>query len=184
MTISTDRLIVRHFTDSDIPALLDILSDIEVNRFLPWFPLKSIDEAFSFYEKRYKGRRYGFAICLKDNDHPIGYISIDDGEAHDLGYGIKKEFWHKGIAAEAGRAVLEVARDDGLPFVSATHDIDNPRSGNVMKVLGMKYMYSYEELWQPKGYDVTFRMYQISFIPCDVYMGYWNAHPHHFIENL
>ena len=49
MTISTERLIVRHFTDSDIPALLDILSDIEVNRFLPWFPLKSIDEHLADY---------------------------------------------------------------------------------------------------------------------------------------
>ncbi len=27
----------------------------------------------------------------------------------------------------------------------------------------MTYRYSYEELWQPKGFPVTFRLYQIDF---------------------
>ena len=51
-------------------------------------------------------------------------------------------------------------------------------------IRGMKYMYSYEALWEPKGYPVTFRMYQLNLNaePDWVYMGYWNTRPKHFIE--
>ena len=31
-----------------------------------------------------------------------------------------------------------------------------------MKQLGMRYQYSYEELWQPKNIPVTFRLYQLN----------------------
>ncbi len=41
----TDRLILRKFTEKDIEALYQILKDEEVNQFLPWFPLKIIEEA-------------------------------------------------------------------------------------------------------------------------------------------
>lgn len=107
-------------------------------------------------------------------------------ENHDFGYGLRREFWHRGIAAEAGKAVLEQVKKDGLPYVTATHDRNNPRSGNVMQKLGMAYRYSYEELWQPKGFPVIFRMYQLNFDGNDgfVYQKYWNMYPNHFIEVL
>lgn len=28
-------------------------------------------------------------------------------EHHDFGYGLRKEFWHRGIVTEAGRAIVE-----------------------------------------------------------------------------
>lgn len=73
-------------------------------------------------------------------------------EHHDFGYGLRKEFWHRGIASEAGKAVVEQVKKDGLPYITATHDRNNPRSGNVMQACGMKYCYTYEELWQPKNF--------------------------------
>ena len=45
---------------------------------------------------------------------------------------------------------------DGVPYITATHDKNNPRSGGVMKQLGMKYQYSYEEQWQPKNIPVSY----------------------------
>lgn len=52
---------------------------------------------------------------------PIGYINVSMEENHDFGYGLRKEFWHKGIAAEAGKAVVEQVKKDGLPYITATH---------------------------------------------------------------
>ena len=51
-----------------------------------------------------------------------------------------------------GKAVVEQVKKDGLPYITATHDRNNPRSGNVMQACGMKYCYTYEELWQPKNF--------------------------------
>lgn len=48
-TLETDRLILRRFSEEDINALFLILKNEEVNTFLPWYPVKSIDETRKFY---------------------------------------------------------------------------------------------------------------------------------------
>lgn len=102
------------------------------------------------------------AGCLREDNYPIGYINVSTNDSHDLGYGLRREFWHKGIATEAGMAVIAQLRKDGTAYITATHDVSNPRSGGVMRQLGMKYQYSYQEQWQPKDILVTFRMYQLN----------------------
>ncbi len=187
--LRTERLILRKFNENDIEALFNIHRDEDVNRFLPWFPLRSVEEARDFFERNYaevykKPRGYKYAICLKSDNIPIGYINIGMDEPHDLGYGLCKEFWHRGIVREAAKAVAEQAKTDGLKYITATHDVKNPRSGNVMKSIGMKYKYSYEEQWQPKDITVIFRMYQLNFDGDDswVYMKYWDDSEVHFVE--
>ncbi len=189
--IKTERLILRKFTKDDIEALFNILKDEEVNTYLPWFPIKNIEETKIFYKNRYEtiykqDKGYAYAICLKEDNYPIGYINIDTNEPYDLGYGLRKEFWHKKITSEAAKALIEQAKKDGIPYITATHDKNNIRSGKVMQKIGMKYCYSYEELWQPKNFPVIFRMYQINLNINDdyIYQGYWNKSNNHFIEKL
>lgn len=80
--LETDRLVLRRFTGNDLDALFLILSDKEVNTFLPWFPLaSSIKEARAFFEERYAGVYkqpvgYGYAVCLKTNNVPVGYVNV------------------------------------------------------------------------------------------------------------
>ncbi len=188
-TLETERLILRKFTKQDMEALFHILQDEEVNKFLPWYPAKNMEETKRFYEERYAAKyaqpqAYAYAICLKEDNYPIGYIKVDMEEHHDFGYGLRREFWHKGIVTEAGRAVIERVKKDGLPYITATHDINNPRSGGVMRNVGMKYQYSYEEQVQPKNYLVTFRMYQLNLDGNEsrVYKKYWDTSAVHFIE--
>lgn len=81
-TLNTRRLILRKFNENGLEAFYDIFSDKEITQFLPWFPLKNLDEAKSFYQERYasiyqKEQGYAYAICLK------------------------KEYWHQGIVSEA-----------------------------------------------------------------------------------
>ena len=85
---------------------------------------------------------------------------------------------------EAARRVLHQVEADGLPFVTATHDVQNMQSGAVMKRLGMEYVYSYQEHWQPKGKLVTFRLYQKNLREGDrsVYRRYWDASPFRCVE--
>lgn len=186
----TERLILRKFTEEDREALYEILKDEEVNRFLPWFPAASLEEEEAFLKERYLDRYkkesgYQYAICLKGENHPVGYIGVSMEESHDLGYGLRKEYWNQGIVTEAGRAVIERVRKDGIPYLTATHDVKNPASGAVMEKLGMSYQYSYEELWQPKNFLVTFRMYQINLDGQTerVYRKYWEQSEVHFVED-
>lgn len=187
--LKTERLILRKFTENDLKALYEIYSDKEVNRFLPWFPLTTMEEAREFYKKQYKSKydqewSYNYAICLKNDNYPIGYVNVGTDGSYDFGYGLNKEFWHRGIVTEAGMAVIRQLKKDGIPYITATHDVNNPGSGRVMKRLGMHYQYSYEEQWQPKDLLVVFRMYQLNLDGNDsrVYREYWNNSSVHFVE--
>lgn len=187
--LETERLILRKFTEDDLEALYYIHSDEEVNRFLPWFPLRNMEDARVFYEEqlvsRYREERaYNYAVCMKKNDYPVGYVNVSMDDSYDFGYGLRREFWHRGIITEAGKAVIEQLRIDEIPYITATHDVNNPRSGRVMKRLGMKYRYSYQEQWQPKNIQVIFRMYQLNLDGNEsrIYQRYWNKSEVHFIE--
>lgn len=187
-TLETEWLILRKFTRNDLEAIYRIYSDNEVNKFLPWFPLRTAEETELFYEERFESsykqeNAYNYSICLKKDNYPIGYINVSMDESYDLGYGICRKFWHKGIVTEAGQTVITQLKKDNIPYITATHDINNVRSGNVMKRLGMKYQYSYEEQWQPKDILVTFRLYQLNLDGNDsrVYRKYWDDSAVHFI---
>lgn len=137
-TLETERLVLRKFTPGDMEALFLILKDEEVNQFLPWYPVKNMEETEQFYKERYAStyaqpQGYAYAICLKEDNFPIGYVKVDMEEHHDFGYGLRREFWHKGIVTEAGKAIVEQVKKDGLPYITATHDRNNPRSGMVLE---------------------------------------------------
>ncbi|MDR0848574.1 MAG: GNAT family N-acetyltransferase [Propionibacteriaceae bacterium] len=190
-TIYTDRLVLRKVTPEDVRALFELLSDEVVNQFLPWFPLKDENETARHIEMNFlsyytKKSAYRYAICLKENNRPIGYVCLADAPSFDLGYALKKEFWHMGIVSEATNAVVERTQASGIPYITATHDVNNPYSGKVMEKVGMTYRYSYEEQWMPKDFAVTFRMYQINFDGDETrrFSKYWDESKVHFVEEL
>ena len=187
--LQTERLLLRRFFPEDVPALFLLLQDEEVNTFLPWFALKDMQEAETFYRERIapeyeKPQARFYAVCLREDNVPIGYITVGAEESRDLGYALRRQFWHRGIMTEAGIEVLKELEGAGIPFVTATHDVKNLQSGGVMRRLGLKYQYSYVEQWQPKDIPVTFRMYQrnLDGDPRHVFLKYWQTYPVHFIE--
>lgn len=186
---TTKRLVLRKFERADLSALYSILKDEEVNTFLPWFPLQSLEQTEAFYKQHYlplyeQGRGYAYAVCLKADNVPVGYVHVAPDDSFDLGYGLKKEFWRRGILTEACRAVVCQAKEDGVAYLTATHDVNNPRSGAVMRRIGMRYRYTYQELVQPKNQLVTFRLYQLNLDGREerVYQKYWHASAVHFVE--
>ena len=117
--LETERLVLRRFTPADVEPLFSLMRDREVNTFLPWFPLETeadaaryLEEHYLDYYRRPSGCRY--AICLRENDRPIGYLHVDDGESHDLGYALARPSWGRGYMTEAAAAVVERLRADGL----------------------------------------------------------------------
>ena len=116
--LETERLPLRPFTEDDLPAVFAIFSDREVNRFLPWFPVRTMEEAESFFQERYAAAyrdrsAWKFAICLKRDNIPIGYVTLSGDDSHDLGYGLRRESWGMGIATEAGQAGIPQAGAGG-----------------------------------------------------------------------
>lgn len=202
-TVMTGRLVLRRFTEADAPALFPMMSDVQVNRFLPYVVHTCVEDTLSYLEQNYlrlyrdadagRLRADGLpldmhcAICRKRADggagELIGFVSIDaEGEAFDMGYALAREAQGHGYATEAVTAMLAEARRVGYPFVTATHDELNVASGRVMGRCGMTYRYSYRERWQPKDIDVVFNLYQIDFArDVPTFPGYRERCPQHWV---
>ena len=168
--LETERLILRKFELRDADELFRILSDEEVNRFLPWFPHKTREETLRFLQDSVfadydKAIAYRYAVILRSESRVIGYLSflgIDEKErSGDIGYGLLREYWGKDIMTEAVKALLFRLKADGFRYATATHDVQNPASGRVMQKCGMRYVRTYPEFWQPKGIWVNFNLYRI-----------------------
>lgn len=65
LRIETKRLILREFIGDDIEALYMLLKDEEVNFFLPWFPLRTLEETRIFFEKQLKNQKYYLRFVYK-----------------------------------------------------------------------------------------------------------------------
>lgn len=186
--LATSRLVLRRFARGDEEALFALLRDEAVNTYLPFFPARTLADAESRLQEYLEFYRrpwgYRYAVCLREDGRPIGEIHLGEGEPYDLGYSLRREYWNQGIVTEGCQAVVDQLRRAGLPYLTATHDRENPASGAVMKKLGMQYGYSYREQWQPKNIPVVFRLYQLNLDGCSrrVYRGYWDRYPDHFVE--
>src|SRR6478752_2434554 len=110
MRVETERLLIRPWRHADAERLLDILSRLEVVRWLgdgePVL-MKNLDEAHTRIN-RYAER----------DDPPLG-------------------MWGEGYASEAARAVLAHGFAGGLPEIIAVSHTDNDASKAVMRRIGM-----------------------------------------------
>lgn len=181
--LETPRLVLRPFGKEDAAAVFAIYSDEETNTFLPWFPAKTAEDAAALCA-RHAEESFSYAVCPR-GEAPVGYVHLSGRPPYDLGYALLPASRGKGYAAEACAAVLSQARESGIRYVTATHDVENPASGRVMRRIGMTYRYSYEELWQPKARRVTFRLFQIDLADgVPEYDGYKRSRLRWFREEL
>lgn len=83
-----------------------------------------------------------FLITEAASGQVIGCIGIDSHDeqvdAVELGYWVARSHWGRGVATEAGRAVIEIARALGHRRVIASHFLDNLASGRVLEKIGFE----------------------------------------------
>ena len=142
--IRTERLLLRPFRLTDADDVYAYAKDQEFNRFLrlpsPYeYRHAEIHVARSFLNPW--DTRPTFAISLDDTVIGGVNVRIDaDKMTADLGYGIGREHWGKGVTAEAVAAVIEwVFGEFDIVKVGAQADFRNRQSWRVMEKLGMRW---------------------------------------------
>ena len=78
----------------------------------------------------------------------LGTCALDDKD-HGvmLGYWIRSDSWNRGYASEAGKALVAMARALGHNQLTATHFVDNPASGAVLRNIGFRETGQIEQRW-------------------------------------
>ncbi|MEQ1726053.1 MAG: GNAT family N-acetyltransferase [Sphingopyxis sp.] len=145
MFARTERLYLRPGFPEDAPALAAAIGDEAVARNLSALPWPyGVAQAAAFIGLPDAPLLPRLLIVLRTDIAPrlIGGIGIHpregegDGGALELGYWIARAHWGRGFATEAGRAVMDIARANRLPRLTARHFTDNPASGAVLRKLG------------------------------------------------
>lgn len=147
VTIETARLTLRRFELDDADAMFaNWAHDDEVTRFLSWEPHPDVEESRriigTWIDDYADPSSYQWAIVPHELGQPIGGISVvdHDDETHDfeIGYCIGRPWWHQGYTSEALEAVIGYLFDQvGAGRINSCHDVENPRSGSVMRRAGM-----------------------------------------------
>lgn len=140
--LETERLILRPINLNDVESLYEYASDIENTTHV--FPTHSSkEETKSVIAKYYMNAPLGkYGIELKSENKLIGTIDLRVEQEHkrgELGYALNLKYTGHGYMTEAGLALLLLSFDIlELNQVKALHSTINPKSGEVMKRLGMK----------------------------------------------
>lgn len=141
MFARTNRLLLRPGFPEDAPALAAAIGDERIARNLanvPWpYDLR---DAEAFLAAPRDPVLPSLLITERTAEAPriVGACGLARraSGAVELGYWIASAHWGRGIATEAGRALVDIARTLRLPSIEASHFVDNPASGRVLEKLG------------------------------------------------
>lgn len=143
MFARTPRLLLRPGWMEDAPALAHAIGSDAVLRNLTHAPAPyAVRDAQAFLALPQDARLPRLLAFTRTRGAPrlVGGCDIHlatDGTP-ELGYWIARPYWGLGFATEAARAVMSIARANGLPPVRAAHFADNRASGHVLRKLGFQ----------------------------------------------
>lgn len=160
--IETERLLFRKFTMDDLDWLCGLRSDEEVARYLGGVqPRENVETRLRSYLDCHEKQGFGYCVMIyKENGEQIGWAGLqplDDTGEIEVGYGIAKEYWGRGIGTEACKAWLNFGFNNlNLPRLTAMAFDENTASRHIMEKCGLKY----ESIIEARGYRCV--LYAIS----------------------
>ena len=147
MFIRSERLFLRPGWAEEWEELLALVDDEQVVRNLaraPWpYTAKDAKAFVHSHADRAESERllpnFFMTLPSADGQRLIGSVGLNrDGDEVELGFWVGRPFWGQGFATEAARAVVSLAKALGHHQLVASHFVDNPASGRVLRKLGFR----------------------------------------------
>lgn len=148
MRLTTERLILREFRESDWPAVLAYQSDPCYLRFYEWTErtpeaVQAFVGTFLAQQREQPRTKFQLAITLKATQALIGNCGIRlaqaDARVGDIGYELSPDHWGHGYATEAAQTIVAFGFQElHLHRIWAECVADNTASIRVLEKLGMR----------------------------------------------
>ncbi|HEX8251456.1 MAG TPA: GNAT family N-acetyltransferase [Pyrinomonadaceae bacterium] len=144
--IETERLLLRMYSADELETVYSMITDADVRKFLPAKTPPSKEDILASLPIRldfWTARGFGqLGVFEKDTGKLTGYVGIaplDQTPEIEIYYGFFKQFWGKGYATEAAKALLRFGFEEARleKIVGAAHPENFP-SQNVLKKIGLK----------------------------------------------
>jgi RimJ/RimL family protein N-acetyltransferase len=168
--LTTERLHLREWRESDLEEYAPICADPEVMRYIGDGQPRTREETALSIERMRRGfadRGFGFlAATLRDTGRLAGFVGLgvptflpEIMPAVEIGWRLGRAFWGQGLATEGARAALA----DGFTRCAVDEIVSiyqpaNAASGRIMEKIGMTRML--DTVLPAHGYAV--RVYRIT----------------------
>lgn len=141
----TERLVVRRWSDADLPYLLKVYGDADAMQWVGDGTPLTQEQCVTWLavtRTNYEKRGYGmFAVDEKHASGVVGFCGIvhPGGQAEpEIKYAYLRSHWGRGIATEAAAGLIEYgAATHGLRYIIATAAPENVASHRVLLKAGM-----------------------------------------------
>ena len=151
--IETDRLILRSWKAEDLPLFTEMNKDARVMRYFP--SILTTEQTESFYKRiqsEFERNGWGlYAVELKSNGTFIGYVGLheigfdaDFTPGVEIGWRLAADYHNQGLATEAAKEVLKLAKQNGLQRLYSFTAKQNTPSERVMQKIGMTKVREFE----------------------------------------
>ena len=148
MKLSTERLVLREFNETDWADVLAYQSDPRYLRYYHWTERTPKDaqafvQMFITQQQEHPRTKFQLAVVLKSDNQLIGNcgIRMESPDAHDadIGYELAPQHWGCGYATEAARAILAFGFTElHLHRIWSRCMADNVGSARVLEKIGMR----------------------------------------------
>lgn len=148
LLLETERLWLRPFALGDEDQVLVFSSNPVINKYTGDPIITTLDGVTDLIKNvwlsDYKKFGYGrYAVIAKESKTILGFCGVKylpEIDETDLGYRLIPNYWGKGIATEASKAILEHAFNDlNLKRIVATVYPENTASTRVLKKLNFQF---------------------------------------------
>lgn len=149
VVLTTNRLILRPWRESDLEDLYEYASVKGVGQMAGWNPHGSMEESKEILSRFIAGKK---VFALEHQGKVIGslgverykeenYPELDAMQGREIGYVLSKAYWGKGLMPEAVKAVVEwLFREEQLDFIMVGHFDWNSQSRRVIEKCGFQYI--------------------------------------------
>lgn len=158
--ISNDSVIIREFSPKDDEDLYEMLSNINVVKYLGLEAMNCREASMRFIRKiidEYRnGMIYYLAVENRSDHRMIGYIGLS---RYDLTpatcqvvYALNEVYWHRGLMVQALKLFVSyLLETENKGIIIATHIDENINSGRVMLKAGFQRDPDYDRTMVIKG---------------------------------
>jgi RimJ/RimL family protein N-acetyltransferase len=144
----TQRLILRQLNSRDARFILELLNEPSFIRYIGDKGARTLDDARQYIAEgpvaSYRSNGFGlYLVQIGETSERIGMCGLVKRDALldvDIGFAFMPEFWSKGYAVEASRAVMSLARASfGIQRVVAITSTDNEASMSLLRKIGLRF---------------------------------------------
>ena len=152
--LTTDRLILRPWRESDAGILYKYAKDPEIGPAAGWPPHTSVEDSLDVIRTVFSAPET-YAVVLKETGEPVGSIGLLFGEGShiteilsveaEIGYWIGKTYWGQGLIPEAVQCILHRCFTDlDINAAWGAYYDGNTKSRRVMDKCGFRFHHTEE----------------------------------------